>query len=92
MRRHVIRRGLFASRSRRRGDFMPAAGGLAALIDGTAQALTARRRIRKRDMSGGGCLFKDRDRAYIRKMLRIARCLDPYLPTTIYFTIHPPSP
>ena len=31
---------------------MPAAGGSGALIDGTAQALTARRRIRKSGMSG----------------------------------------
>ena len=38
----------------RRGDFMPAAGGPAVLIDSTAQALTARRRIRKRDMAGDG--------------------------------------
>ena len=42
-------------------------GGPAALMDGTAQALTARRRMRKSDMSRGGCLFKDRDRVYISK-------------------------
>ena len=51
---------------------MPAAGGPAALMDGTSQSLTARRRIRKSYMSGGGCLLKYRDRVYITKLLRTA--------------------
>ena len=45
--------------------------------DGKAKALTARRRIRKSGMSGVGCLFKDRDRFYTTKLLRIAFSLHP---------------
>ena len=51
--------------------------GPAALIDGTAQALTARRRMRKSDMSGSGCLCSDKDRVYMTKLLRIACNLHP---------------
>ena len=55
----------------RRVDFMPAVGGPAAFVDGTAPALTARRRTQKSDMTRGGCLFGDRDRIYMAKLLRI---------------------
>ena len=44
VRRHVVRRGLFFSCCRRRGGFIPAVGEPAAFAEGTAPALTARRR------------------------------------------------
>ena len=74
------RRGLFGSRykiARRRTRKKQNICTAPALMDGAAPALTARRRTRKRDMAGGGYLFKDRNGVYMTTLLRIACSLHP---------------